>query len=85
MPASGQKLPRQLMAVVSPLFGVAWRIAALMEVVWRTFRVGKKPPITRQTLRMIGQVFTVDITEARRDLGYRPVTNWADGIARMRG
>jgi nucleoside-diphosphate-sugar epimerase len=66
-------------------FGVAWRIAALMEGVWRTFRLGKKPPITRQTLRMIGQDFTLDITKARRDLGYRPVTNWADGIARMRG
>ena len=65
-------------------FGIAWRLAAVMEGVWRTFRVRSKPPITRQTLRLIGQDFTLDITKAHRDLGYRPVTNRADGIARMR-
>lgn len=66
-------------------FGFAWRIAAVMEGVWRSFRLRGKPPITRQTLRMIGQDFTLDIAKARRDLGYVPVTNRADGIARMRG
>lgn len=65
-------------------FKIAWRIAAVMEGVWRTFRLRAKPPITRQTLRMIGQDFTLDITKARRDLGYVPITAWADGIARMR-
>jgi nucleoside-diphosphate-sugar epimerase len=66
-------------------FGVAWRMAAVMEGIWRVLRLRSHPPITRQTLRMIGQDFTLDITKARRDLGYSPVTTWADGIARMRG
>jgi nucleoside-diphosphate-sugar epimerase len=66
-------------------FGVAWRMAAVMEGVWRTFRFRSKPPVTRQTLRMIGQDFTLDTTKARRDLGYRPVIPWHEGIARMRG
>ncbi|HWV53302.1 NAD-dependent epimerase/dehydratase family protein [Pseudorhodoplanes sp.] len=66
-------------------FGVAWRIAAAMEAVWRTFRMRNKPPITRQTLRLIGQDFTIDISRARRDLGYMPVINRADGLARMCG
>lgn len=66
-------------------FGFAWRMAAVMEGAWRLLRLRSKPPITRQTLRMIGQDFTLDITKARRDLGYAPVVNWADGIARLRG
>jgi nucleoside-diphosphate-sugar epimerase len=65
-------------------FRFAWHAAALMESVWRVFRLGSKPPITRQTLRMIGQDFTVDTAKARRDLGYTPVVDWAEGIARMR-
>jgi nucleoside-diphosphate-sugar epimerase len=66
-------------------FGIVWRMAAVMEMVWRTFRLRSKPPITRQTLRMIGQDFTLDISKARRDLGFVPVINWSEGIARMSG
>jgi nucleoside-diphosphate-sugar epimerase len=65
-------------------FAVAWHVAAVMEGVWRLFRLRSKPPITRQTLRMIGQDFTPDIAKARRDLGYAPIINWADGLLRLR-
>jgi nucleoside-diphosphate-sugar epimerase len=66
-------------------FGIAWRMAAVMEAVWRLFRLRSKPPVTRQTLRMIGQDFTLDISKARRELGYVPIINWAEGISQMRG
>jgi nucleoside-diphosphate-sugar epimerase len=44
----------------------------------------RKPPVTRQTLRMIGQDFTLDITKPRRELGYAPAATRAEGLASMR-
>src|SRR3712207_8547426 len=47
-------------------FGVAWRMAAAMDGAWRLLRLRSKPPVTRQTLRMIGQDFTLDTTPDRK-------------------
>lgn len=34
-------------------------------------------------LRLIGKPFTVDISKARRELGYAPRVSWKQGIAEM--
>jgi nucleoside-diphosphate-sugar epimerase len=64
-------------------FGVGWWMARCMEAVWRIFRIGGEPPITRQMLRMIGMPFTLNIARARRELGYQPIVTWQSGIAAM--
>jgi nucleoside-diphosphate-sugar epimerase len=64
-------------------FGLAWWMARCMEAVWRFFRIGGEPPITRQMLRMIGMPFTLNISRARKELGYQPVVTWQSGIAAM--
>jgi len=64
--------------------GIAWFLAAVMEFVWRTFRRAGEPPLTRQMLRMVGYDFTVSDQRARAELGYAPVTTWAQGIGAMR-
>lgn len=64
--------------------GLAWPMAAAMEVAWRVLPLPGEPPITRQMLRMVGYEFTLDITKARRELGYTPVINWDEGLAEMR-
>jgi nucleoside-diphosphate-sugar epimerase len=62
----------------------AWRLASIMEAAWRTLPLGKEPPMTRQMIRLIGQSFTLDISKARNELGYRPVKSWEEGLAEMR-
>jgi nucleoside-diphosphate-sugar epimerase len=62
---------------------VAWVMASVMEWMWRTFSRKGQPPITRQMLRLIGKPFTLDITKAQRELGYRPVVSWGQGIKAM--
>jgi nucleoside-diphosphate-sugar epimerase len=62
---------------------VAWVMASVMEWMWRTFSRKGEPPITRQMLRLIGKPFTLDISKAQRELGYRPVVSWGQGIKAM--
>lgn len=64
---------------------VAWLMAGVMEWMWRTFERKGEPPITRQMLRLIGQPFTLDISKARRELGYAPEVSWEQGIKAMQG
>lgn len=64
--------------------GVAWFMATVMEGFWRAFSRKGEPPITRQLLQLIGKDFTLDITKAERELGYRPEVSWADGIEAMK-
>ena len=35
-------------------------------------------------LRLMGLPFTLDITKAQRELGYRPIVSWEQGLAEMR-
>lgn len=58
-------------------------MACAMEWMWRTFSRQGEPPITRQMLRLIGSPFTVDIGKARRELGYRPIVSWEQGVEAM--
>lgn len=64
---------------------VAWVMASVMEWMWRAFSRPGEPPITRQMLRLIGQPFTLDIGKAQRELGYRPVVTWEQGLRAMQG
>jgi nucleoside-diphosphate-sugar epimerase len=65
-------------------FSIAWFMARMMEMLWRGLSLKGEPPLTRQMLRMIGMPFTLDISRAQRDLDYRPIVNWRQGIAAMR-
>lgn len=64
-------------------FGAAWTMAGIMGTAWRLLRLQGEPPITRQMLRLIGKDFTLDISHARRELGYAPVLTPEEGFRSM--
>ena len=68
-------------SVPAPLAAV---VAAASEAVWRTFRLGGEPPLTRFGLWLSSQECTIVISKARSELGYEPVTGRADGMAGLR-
>jgi nucleoside-diphosphate-sugar epimerase len=64
--------------------GVAGAVAVAGETIWKTFRLGGAPPLTRFTVWVSSQECTIDISRARSELGYAPVKTREEGLAEMR-
>ena len=65
--------------------GVASAAARAAEAVWRRLRRPGNPPLTRFAVWVSSQECTIDISRAKRELGYRPVMSREDGLAELRG
>jgi nucleoside-diphosphate-sugar epimerase len=61
--------------------GVARAVAATSEAAWRLLPLPGRPPLTRLTVWVSGLETTIDITRAREELGYAPVTTIDEGLA----
>jgi nucleoside-diphosphate-sugar epimerase len=61
----------------------AWTSAQLMEWIWQVMRLRGEPPMSRTTVRMIGQGFTFSDHKARQELGYRPIVSREQGLAEL--
>ena len=59
-------------------------MAAASEGVWRTFRLGGSPPLTRLAYWLSAQECTLDISRARAELGYEPVRSIPEGMEELR-
>jgi nucleoside-diphosphate-sugar epimerase len=64
--------------------GVAKAAAATLEGTWRALHRSSRPPLTRFAVWASGMECTIDIARARRDLGYTPVKERAEGLEEMR-
>jgi nucleoside-diphosphate-sugar epimerase len=63
--------------------GLAWTLAGAIEAAWRVSRARREPPLTRYSVCVLGYSRTLDITAARRDLGYRPRVSLDETLARF--
>lgn len=65
-------------------FPIPYRLAGLLAAISETVaRIGggKEPRLTRQAVASLGRSLTLDISAARRDLGYRPSVSFEQGVA----
>jgi nucleoside-diphosphate-sugar epimerase len=63
---------------------LAHGLAVGAEGVWRTFRLGGAPPMTRLVYWLSAQECTIDISRARTELGYEPVRTIPEGMDELR-
>jgi len=63
--------------------GLAKTAASATEGAWRLLRRPGRPPLTRFAVWASGMECTIDISRARRDLGYAPVKGREDGLAEL--
>jgi nucleoside-diphosphate-sugar epimerase len=64
--------------------GVAAALATGGEAAWRVLPLPGSPPLTRLAFWLASQECTIDISRARRDLGYSPVTSVDRGMEELR-
>ncbi len=58
--------------------------AAVAETAWRGLPLKGEPPVTRFQVWVSAQECTIDISKARRELGYEPPVSQAQGLHEMR-
>ena len=61
-------------------FKVFLCIAAVLEYVYKFFKIYKEPPITRYTVMTLGFSQSLDCEAAKRDLNYTPQISIEEGI-----
>ena len=62
-------------------YSVAYALAGTMEVAANAFMGGREPLLTRYSVNVLAKSQTLDISAARRDLGYTPRYSLDDGLA----
>lgn len=73
--ASGLSSPR-----LSVPATVAWASGRAMEAMWATGWLAGDPPLTRETVRLIGYPFSLNTRQARALLGYTPSIDLSEGL-----
>ncbi len=56
----------------------------MAETAWRALPLKGEPPVTRFQVWVSSQECTIDISKARRELGYEPRVSREQGLSEMR-
>ena len=64
-------------------FRLAWFVGALLEFIYKTFRLPGEPQMTRFLAEAVATSHWFDISAAEIDLGYRPKVSTEEGLQRL--
>ncbi len=64
---------------------LARTLAAMIESIWKLFRLKSEPPLTRFAAAIMSRDCTIRIDKARRELGYEPVMTVERGMRELAG
>ena len=64
-------------------FPIAFALAGLAESAHTLFRLKGEPRLTRYAVSLLAKSMTLDISAARRDLGYQPRISVDEGLDRF--
>ena len=64
-------------------YKTAWTIGAIMEFLYRTFKLPGEPPMTRFLADAVAKSHWFDISAAKKDLGYIPKVSTQEGLRRL--
>lgn len=62
-------------------YRTAYTVASMLEWIYFFKRSKREPPLTRNTVAMLGKSLTLDITAAKKELKYSPKISINEGIA----
>lgn len=57
--------------------------AALVENIYRLLRIRQAPPITKLAIDMLSSTITVNVSKAKKELGYQPVMSVDAGLKQL--
>lgn len=63
---------------------MAKRVAAVMEFIWKTFKLKGHPPLYKGLVNVLGIEFTTNDSKARQELGYRTFVSIEQGLDLMK-
>ena len=63
-------------------YWVAYAAAVVMEFLWKTLNIEKRPLLTTYTVKNLGSRLQFSIDKAKRELGWKPKVSFKEGFAR---
>ena len=64
---------------------LAGGLAIISEGIWKVLGLGGEPPLTRFAMSLMSRDCTIRIDKAKRELGYKPIVGFSEGIEQLRG